>query len=61
VERALEAVFKGNFDEARRLALQAVVGISAEKDLFLEGLGQTATAQQLADWFGQCSFVFNAV
>jgi len=61
LDQASEAKDNGDFDDAKRLTLQAIVGISTEQEHFLTGLGQTATAQQLADWFGQCSFVFNAV
>jgi len=60
LERAQEAVVMRDFDGATRLTLQAIVGISAEKDHFLAGQGHP-TARQLADWFDQCSFVFNDV
>ena len=61
IEQSHIAADDGDIDGARTLALKALVGACKEKDDYLNGLNPGIQEQQLADWFGECSFVFNKV
>ncbi|XP_052254570.1 helicase with zinc finger domain 2-like [Dreissena polymorpha] len=61
IEQSHIAADDGDIDGARTLALKALVGACKEKDDYLNGLNPGIQEQQLADWFGECSFVFNKI
>ncbi|XP_060606182.1 helicase with zinc finger domain 2-like, partial [Ruditapes philippinarum] len=61
IEKSHEALAEGDEENAKRFALQAIIGINNEKETFLTGLHVTVTEQQLADWYGECSFILNTI
>ncbi|XP_060566279.1 helicase with zinc finger domain 2-like isoform X2 [Ruditapes philippinarum] len=61
IEKSHKALAEGNEEDAKRFALQAIIGINNEKETFLTGLHVTVTEQQLADWYGECAFILNTI
>lgn len=61
IEHARSALDDLDLDKARHYAQEAVALIIKEKDDFLAGINIGRTEQQLADWFGACSYVFSEV
>ncbi|XP_052774243.1 helicase with zinc finger domain 2-like isoform X1 [Mya arenaria] len=61
IERAHEAAGRDDVKGAKKQVLQALVGIKEEQDRLSTGLGPVVSEQQLADWFGECSFIFNQI
>ncbi|XP_052774255.1 helicase with zinc finger domain 2-like isoform X2 [Mya arenaria] len=61
IQRAHEAAGRDDVKGAKQLVLQALVGIKEEQDRLWTGLGPVVSEQRLADWFGECSFIFNQI
>jgi len=61
IEHAKAAVEERDVDKANTFALKAVDLVHREKIVFLKGASTERTGQQLADWFRDCSFLFNKV
>jgi len=61
IEYSKEALEKGDVNKAKSFAFKAVDIVHGEKLIFLKGASTERTEQQLADWFGVCSFLFNEV
>lgn len=63
VQKAQDACKRGDRANAKRFALEAIAGANIAKENFLTGVHSSGsvTDQQLADWYGGCSFVMNKV
>lgn len=61
IQKGHEALGIGDNVKAKRLVLQAIAGANIEKETFITGLNRTLSEQQLADWYGGCSFILNQV
>lgn len=62
IEKGVDALKDEDWVSAKHYILQAIAGINNEKEAFLTGLhNDTSMEQQLADWYGGCSFILNKV
>ncbi|XP_045159228.1 helicase with zinc finger domain 2-like isoform X2 [Mercenaria mercenaria] len=62
IQKGHEALDSDDAESAKLYALKAIAGTNYEKDKFLTGLlNVTVTEQQLADWYGGCSFILNQI
>lgn len=62
IQKGQDAMDDEDWTSAKQYILQAIAGINNEKETFLTGLhNDRAMEQQLADWYGGCSFILNKV
>lgn len=61
VQKAQDACKKGDRLNAKRFALEAIQGANIAKENLLTGVHSNVTDQQLADWYGGCSYVLNQI
>lgn len=61
IQEGQDALQAGRKMDAKRKALQAIVGINIEKDKLLSRQKTCVSEQDLGDWYGGCSFILNSV
>lgn len=61
IEKAQQFLSENSFQRARATINDAIDLVNEEKDKFLGGLNPNISEQDLADWYGGCSFIYSQV